>query len=136
MADDARPLFQEGMRGEPFWMFVGCVLVNRAAWAVARGAHATLRSRWPSAAALADADAADVEAVVRVLGFGSRRAASIVAMARAWIDRGPPRTRTEVLALPGLGPYAADSWEMFVAGRRDVEPTDRRLLSYLARDAT
>jgi hypothetical protein len=57
------------------------------------------------------------------------RAAKLVGRAAAW-SRAEPRSRDDVLSLPGCGAYAADSWEMFVLGRQDVAPTDRALLSY------
>jgi endonuclease III len=123
-------LFQEDLRTEPFWMLVACVLVNVTRWAQARPVLDGIRARWPTAAGLAAADLSEVEQVVRCLGLGRRRAAKLVGLAAAW-SRAEPRSRDDVLSLPGCGGYAADSWEMFVLGSQDVAPTDRALLSYL-----
>jgi len=130
MPDDR--LFQEELRIEPFWMLVACLLVNVTRWAQARPVLDGIRARWPTAADLAAAELSEVEQVVSCLGLGHRRATKLVGLAAAW-SRAEPRSRDDVLSLPGCGAYAADSWEMFVLGRRDVAPTDGSLLSYLGR---
>ncbi len=124
------PLFQEALAGEPFWLLVGCVLVNRATWTVASSVHASIRGRWPTPFDLAAAPEADVRREVARLGLAARRARFLGSLARAWIAR-PPRTRSDVLGMPGCGPYAADSWALFVERRGDVRPTDRRLLEFM-----
>ena len=130
MPDDR--LFQEDLRIEPFWMLVACVLVNVTRWTQARPVLDGIRARWPTATDLAAANLSEVEQVVRCLGLGRHRSEKLVGLAAA-CSRGEPRSRGDVLALPGCGAYAADSWEIFVLGRRDVAPTDRSLLSYLGR---
>ena len=126
-------LFQEDLCGDPFSMVVACVLVNRTRWSVARDAHAELTARWATPEALCGVDpAADVEPIVRSLGFGERRARNLVALASAWIERAP-RAAADTIGLPGCGRYAHDSWSLFVDGRDDVVPTDAKLLSYVRR---
>jgi endonuclease III len=123
-------LFQEDLRAEPFWMLVGCQLVNRARWSVARGVMDRLRLRWGSPEDLSRAALGDIAHVVRPLGFQRSRAGSLRRFAGAWL-MDEPGTREDVLAMPGCGGYAADSWAIFVEGRRDVAPTDSRLVWYL-----
>src|SRR6266851_7830278 len=108
MPDDR--LFQEDLRTEPFWMLVACVLVNVTRWGQARSVLDGIRSRWPTAADLAAADLSEVEQVVRCLGLGRRRAAKLVGLAAAW-SRAEPRSRDDVLSLPGCGEdIDARSW--------------------------
>lgn len=125
-------LFQETFRRDPFAMVVACVLVNRTRWSEARATHSELLARWPTADAMAPADPADVEPILRRLGFGERRSANLVALARAWRER-PPSRAAHLLTMPGCGRYAHDSWAIFVDGRDDVIPTDAKLLSHVRR---
>lgn len=128
------PLFQEALRDDPFWMVVGCLLVNRGSWRPTGSAvHAMLRLAHPTPRDLASADPDDDEEIVRPTGFGRQRAAYLVALAADWA-RSPPVMADDVLALTGCGKYAADSFAIFVEGRRDVAPTDRRLLEHLTHE--
>ena len=126
------PLFQEGLRGEPFWLLVACSLVNRATWKVAGPIHDRIRSDWPNPTSLAAAGTG-LEAVLAPLGFGSRRGVLLRRLAAAWAAR-PARNSRDVLGLPGCGRYASDSFSVFVEGRRpEREPSDHYLRVYLER---
>ena len=128
------PLFQESERSA-FWMLVHCVLVNKTRGSQAEPILARLRERWPNQGLLAVARPADVRRMIEPLGLSRARSASIIGLARAWLaSPNPRRVTAEVVATwPGCGRYAADSWAIFVEGRSDVEPTDRRLKEYLER---
>jgi methyl-CpG-binding domain protein 4 len=123
-------MFQERFRLDPFWMLVGCILVNRASWSQAEASHEELRRRWPTPFDLAAASPPDVEPVVAQVGFGRQRAARLVRFARDWcLHR--PEDAGEVLRMHGCGRYAADSWAIFVEGRTDLTPSDHHLAAYL-----
>lgn len=126
-------LFQETWRRRPFWMLVGCVLVNRATWAKAEHAHKVIMEMWPTPRHLRDADPVDLANVVRPLGFQNRRTSSLINLAEHWCAKGRPFHVIEPGELPGCGKYAADSWAIFVIGRRDVTPTDKKLKEYMER---
>lgn len=131
------PLFQERWRRRPFWMLVGCILVNRTRWAQARPVHAALVRDYRTAAGLADADVGLIQRAVDPLGLSTIRALSLVRLAREWRRYGGGwhrrhLRRPDVLRLPGCGDYAADSWSIFIEGRLYRRPTDRRLREYLA----
>jgi endonuclease III len=123
-------LFQEDLRSE-FWMLVACVLANVTRWTQAQPVLLGIRARLPTAAEFAAADVSEVEQVVCSLGLGRQRSGKLVNLAASW-SHGQPQSRDNVFALPGCGPYAADSWEIFVLGKREVAVKDRALLSYLA----
>lgn len=123
-------LFQEDLRADPFWMLVGCQLVNRARWSRARAILEELRTRWPAPEELCQVDLTALYQVLAPLGLQEGRARNVRGFARAWTEA-RPETREDVLAMPGCGPYAADSWAIFVEGRRDVTPSDGRLIHYL-----
>lgn len=129
------PLFQES-ESDPFWMVVGCILVNRASWRVAMNVHAELKAKWPTAQALVavgDVPIADLARLLRPLGFCTTRHVTLYRFAKHWAEHGIPKSADALSGYPGCGPYARDSWAIFVEGRRDVEPADDRLRHFLAR---
>jgi len=128
-------MFQEALRAEPFWMLVACQLVNRATWTKARGVLTEVRRAWSTPWLLADAEFGDLEVILRPLGLSAGRTRNLTAFAAEWRKHSLTTswgdlTREKVLALPGCGPYDADSWAIFVEGRRDVMPTDHKLTWY------
>lgn len=125
-------LFQEELREQPFWMLAACLTVNRTSWEVAEGVLSRVRSLWPVPSCLAMANLQTLGRVLRPLGLWRARARNLRDMARVYA-RSPPATREDVLRLPGCGPYAADSWAIFVEGRRDVSPTDGKLNWWMTR---
>lgn len=135
MTDADPPLFQEALRGDPFWMVVGCLLVNRASWTAAAPIHAELRAGCVDAAGLAGMEIRTLEMLLRPLGFVGRRPALVHGLAALWATIGGPYDAEHIMTYPGCGRYARDTWAIFVEGRRDVEPTDRRLRQYLARES-
>jgi A/G-specific adenine glycosylase len=79
--------------------------------------------RWPSAAALAAASAADVIREWQGLGY-NRRALNLHGAARIVAERGWPEDLTE---LPGVGAYTADALRAFAFGE-PVLPRDTNVL--------
>lgn len=70
-----------------------------------------LFSRYPSVEDLAAADPSEVEAVVRSTGFFRAKAASLVAMANAVVDRfggSVPTALEDLVTLPGVGRKTAN----------------------------
>lgn len=131
-APDSGVLFQEELRNEPFWMLVACILVNRTHWRQARAALAELRARCEGAKDLVDMDRATLERILKPLGFMTSRYRALKNMSALWIVRGVPKDHLSVLALPGCGVYAAQSWEIFIEGRRPLgEVADHKLQWYL-----
>ena len=123
-------LFQESLRTDPFWMLVACCLVNRTKWQQAEPVFDQIRQRYPTINEVADASMSELERLIQPLGLYKRRSVSIANLARAYAE-GPPRNAEEVKGLPGCGQYASDSWAIFVDGRRDVEPNDVELRTWL-----
>jgi endonuclease III len=70
-----------------------------------------LFARYPDARALAGARQEDVEEIVKTTGFFRNKAKSLVAMARALVERHGgevPRTMEELVVLPGVGRKTAN----------------------------
>jgi len=71
----------------------------------------TLFAKYPDARALADARQEDVEEIVKTTGFFRNKAKSLIAMARALVERHGgevPRTMEELVVLPGVGRKTAN----------------------------
>jgi len=129
-------LFQETLaRRRPkhwkFWLLVGCVMVNRARWEEAQPIHAGLMGAWPSPEGLlAGLSLEETQDEMRPLGFPVSRARVIRNLAFRWLKE-PLTNYKEVQSVVGLGQYAADSWAIFVDGKRNVKPKDKRLREFL-----
>jgi endonuclease III len=129
---DVGYLFQEELKGEPFWMLVGCILANRAHWRVGQVVLRNLRFAYDGPARLAIADPAVIYEIVKPLGFGKRRTETIQNLASEWVMYGPPQSIQAVRDLPGCGDYAVQSWQIFIEGRRPKgKVTDHKLEWYL-----
>jgi len=66
----------------------------------------TLFARYPTAAALADADPADVEAIIKTTGFFRNKTKSLIGMAQALVERFDgevPHRLEDLVTLPGVG---------------------------------
>ena len=86
-----------------------------------------LLRQMPDAAALASAEPAQLEALLRPLGLHRRRAQTLIDMSRAFLDGSWRR----VEELPGVGKYAADAYAIFCLGLwREVAPNDHALNAY------
>lgn len=71
--------------------------------------------------------------ILEPLGFQNQKSSTVVMMSRAWIQKGTDSTWhwQEIMDLPGVGQYAADSWRIFV--QKDLtepEPKDKSLRVY------
>lgn len=126
-------LFQEELKKDPFWMLVACSLVNLTTWKSAEPVFEKIRRDWPTPEDLEKADPNKIFKYVQKLGFGQIRKDRLPAMAAMWLFR-KPETAKDVMMLPGCGKYAADSWAIFVEGRRDVSPTDKELIAWLEKE--
>lgn len=92
---------------DPFRILVAEVLLQRSRGKTVAKVYEQLFQRWPDAASLARARVDTIEKVIRPLGL-SRRAGTLKQMAAEVSGLGEvPSTLDELLALPGVGPYAA-----------------------------
>lgn len=105
---------------DPYRIWLSEVMLQQTTVAAVKPYFAAFTARWPTVAALAAADEADVLAAWAGLGYYSR-ARNLVKAARAIAARGGfPETEVELRALPGLGPYTAAAVAAIAFGRRAV----------------
>lgn len=122
-------LVQERLRRGPLYpwrMLVACQLLNRTTGRQGVPAALAVLERWPSPEALAMAHLGSLRAAIRSCGLWRRRSALLRRLSAAWAagERDPRR-------LPGVGPYALDSWSIFVDGRLPRRVDDGKLQLYL-----
>ncbi|KAH8158922.1 hypothetical protein CIB48_g9328 [Xylaria polymorpha] len=139
-------LIQEELAGDPFRLLIAVTFLIRTSGKAAIPVFRAVMERYPTAHELAGADTGDIVAMIKHLGLGAVRAATIQRLARTWLVT-PPRNgvryvvkgyhanpaEAEVLShgtdltsetttgweIGHLtqGPYALDSWRIFC---RDV----------------
>jgi A/G-specific adenine glycosylase len=131
---------------DPYRILVSEVMLQQTQVARVVPFYEAFLARFPTAAALAAAPAADVLARWSGLGY-NRRALALRAAARAVVRDGWPRDAAGLRALPGVGPYTAAAVASFAFGeqvaavdtnvRRVIERIDGRVRppSALARRA-
>lgn len=130
---------QEKYKEDPWRVLVACILLNLTSRQQVDLVIDRLFYRWPTPGAMWRADQEEVQALIRPLGLWRRRSKTLKKMSREFILA---KLRTnhgtlpeeEVKNLPGVGPYALDSYRIFVLGDESrCDSKDRVLMEYLAR---
>ena len=107
---------------DPYHVWLSEIMLQQTTVAAVIPYFERFTSRWPSFAALAAADDADVMAAWAGLGYYAR-ARNLVACAKvvSRVHRGRlPETEAELLKLPGIGSYTAAAITSIAFGRRAV----------------
>ncbi len=121
------PIIQEEFQHNPFQMLIGCIMLNQTSNKNVRQVIYDFFDRWPTPQAVINADPDEIREMIRPLGFYNIRTNRIQQFAREYIEK-----RFESASeLYGIGKYANDSYEIFIRGNRNVQPTDHILIAYL-----
>jgi A/G-specific adenine glycosylase len=113
--DDATP-------PDPYRVWLSEIMLQQTTVAAVGPYFARFTARWPTVAALAAADEAELMAAWAGLGYYAR-ARNLIACARAVVDEHDgrfPDTEALLRALPGLGAYTAAAVAAIAFGRRAV----------------
>jgi A/G-specific adenine glycosylase len=103
---------------DPWEILVAEVLLQRSRGKTVAKVYEELFRRWPDAEAMSRARESSIAAVIRPLGL-TRRAATLRSMAREVVRLGGvPRSFDELVALPGVGRYAANATLVVGFGKR------------------
>jgi endonuclease-3 len=105
------PAASELDHGSPFEMLIATILSAQTTDRAVNSVTPALFRRYPEAAALAHADPAAVERMIKPTGFFHVKARTIVAASRALAERFGgvvPRTIEELTTLPGVGRKTAN----------------------------
>lgn len=103
---------------DPWRVLVAEVLLQRSRGKTVAKVHEELFRRWPDAASLARARESSIASTIRPLGL-VRRAGTLRALAKEIVRiGGVPSTPDGLLALPGVGRYAANATLVVAFGKR------------------
>ncbi|MCJ1444833.1 MAG: hypothetical protein MMC23_005336 [Stictis urceolatum] len=132
------PLIQEEIADNLYFLIIQAILWNQTSGKQARPVFHNLIQRYPTPASIADASLPELTALLQPLGLHNIRAKRCIALGQAWLASPPTAERTfrrrnypalycsgderrdeewEIAHLPGVGPYALDSFRIF---HRDV----------------
>ena len=103
---------------EPYRVWLSEIMLQQTTVAAVKPYFAAFVTRWPSVAALAAADDAEVMSAWAGLGYYAR-ARNLLACARA-VGARFPDSEAELLKLPGIGRYTAAAIASIAFGRRAV----------------
>lgn len=97
--------------GSPFQLLMAVILSAQCTDARVNQVTPALFTRFPDATAMAVADPAEVEEIIRPTGFFRAKTKSLIGMARAVVERFDgelPGTMAELTTLPGVGRKTAN----------------------------
>lgn len=131
-------LLQEVFRVNPWLLLEASVLLNRTRGASLQAPMESMHRRWPEPGDLAKAVLEDLAVVLQPLGLQRRRAKALIELAGRWegfrlTTAGRVPTSEEISPWPGVGPYALDSYRIFVDGIVDDDAPrsgDAKLRAY------
>lgn len=119
-------LIQEDFRDEPWKLLICCIFLNLTNIKQVRSIIWEFFRLYPDADAASRADQLSLATLLKPLGLYNRRSKMIIRFSEAYARGG----WCDVKKLPGIGTYASDSYEMFIIGNLNVEPTDSKLKTY------
>lgn len=120
-------LLQEIYNEHPWRVLVCCIMLNCTSRKQVDRVRDEFFKRYPDPIKAESADSSEMAELIAPLGFKNRRTNVIRRFSSDWLtlDWQEPKE------LYGIGKYAQDSWEIFMKGNLDVEPTDGVLKKYL-----
>lgn len=133
-------LIQERFIDDPWKMMIVCILLNQTSRKQVEPLLDELFEKYPDAHAMAGAEAFALADTVRTCGLQQRRARNMIMFSVAWwkmeenadYESWPPPWH-EIASMPGIGPYALDSYKYFVEAKIDLEMLswDRKVREWL-----
>lgn len=121
-------IIQQEFQHDPWKMLVGCIMLNQTSNKNVRQVIYTFFDRWPTPQSVIEADPNEIREHIRPLGFYNVRTNRLVRFSREYITK----QFSKASDLYGIGKYADDSYEIFIKGNLDVQPTDKILRRFLA----
>ena len=121
-----RPLLQEIYQQDGWKMLTCCMLLNLTNRKQVDTIRDELFSKYPTPKDMMNANQSELANLLKPLGLYNRRAKSLKKMSEGYV-----KGFKSVDELYGIGQYAVDSWEIFQNNNKNVNPTDKVLLSYL-----
>jgi methyl-CpG-binding domain protein 4 len=120
-------IIQQEFQHDPWKMLVGCIMLNQTHNRQVREVIYDFFEKYPNPQSINESDREDIVERLRPLGFYNRRANTILRFTHEYINK----QFENISELYGIGKYASDSYEIFINGNTNVEPTDKILRRYL-----
>jgi len=119
--DEGRSLPWRGESIDTYVKIVAEVLLQRTTAPAVAEVLPCFLQQYGSWEELADSRIEELEELIRPLGLWRRRARSLMALAKAILDRGGeyPSARSEAESLPGVGQYIASAILLICHGKRE-----------------
>jgi len=120
-------IIQQEFQHDPWKMLIGCIMLNQTHNSQVRRVIYDFFETYPNPQSITEESIPDITNRLRPLGFYNRRANAIYRFSQEYINK----KFDHISELYGIGKYASDSYEIFINGNTNVEPTDKILLRYL-----
>jgi methyl-CpG-binding domain protein 4 len=120
-------LLQQEFQHNPYRLLIACIMLNQTSNKHVRQVIYNFFERWPTPQLVINANDDEIREAIRPLGFYNVRTARIKKFTSEYINKKFAKAKE----LYGIGKYADDSYEIFINGNTDVQPTDKILIKYL-----
>jgi methyl-CpG-binding domain protein 4 len=120
-------IIQQEFQHDPWKMLIGCIMLNQTSNKNVRQVIYSFFDKWPTPQDVVNADPNEIREHIRPLGFYNIRTNRIQRFSHEYIVK----TFTSASELYGIGKYANDSYEIFIKGNLNVDPTDKILRRFL-----
>jgi endonuclease III len=118
-------LIQEDYQ-DPWKMLICCILLNQTSNIQVRKVLIPLFEKIQNPERCSRLKEEEISPIIKSTGFSSVKARRIISLSKKWVEG-----FNCVSELPGVGKYANESWEIFVNGNLEIDPTDKKLKMYL-----
>lgn len=127
-ADPPLQVVEMRATGDPWRVLVACICLVQCNRNAVDRIWPELLGSWPTAEAMAGANAVELEATLRPIGLQRSRAQKLWSMSAEWLrwrEEGLDVSWRDVERLPGCGQYAAEAYRVFVVGELAQPAADR-----------
>ena len=119
-------LLQEIYWPDEWKILACCILLNQTTRTQVDQVRDRLFEKYPGPKEMAEADEQELSLMIKSLGFQNKRAKTLKKFSEAYLKQWE-----SVSDLPGIGPYAFDSWMIFINDTHVPNPLDHVLKSYV-----
>jgi methyl-CpG-binding domain protein 4 len=105
---------------------ISCILLNQTSNVQVRPVIKKFFEVFPTPNSLNESHQNLISSILQPTGFQNVKARRIINFTNVWNlgERDPNK-------FPGIGPYGRDSWKIFIEGKTDFSPADKKLSAYL-----
>lgn len=119
-------LIQTHYLNDPWRIMISCIMLNQTSNVQVRPVIKRFFEAFPTPNSLNESHQNLISTILQPTGFQNVKAKRIINFTKVWNsgERDPNK-------FPGIGPYAKDSWKIFIEGETNFSPADKKLSAYL-----